>query len=192
MISKEAPTADATFFSSPAALRKWFDRHHETAGMLWVGFHKKHTGEPSVTWPEAVDEALCVGWIDGIRKSIDENRYKIRFTPRRRSSIWSAVNIARVGALEKEKRMRPAGRAAFAQRRENRSGIYAYEQRPIDLPGPYEAVLKKNEAAHAFFNAQPPSYRKLATWFVLSAKKEATRLARLKRLVDFCAAGKRL
>lgn len=188
----QASAADVTFFSSPAALRKWFDRHHETADMLWVGFHKKHTGEPSVTWPEAVDEALCVGWIDGIRKSIDEDRYKIRFTPRRRASIWSAVNIARVAVLKKEKRMRPAGLAAFADRRENRSGIYAYEQRTAELPEPYNAALKRHGPACAFFTAQPPSYRKLVNWWVVSAKKEETRAARLEKLIQACTAGKRL
>jgi uncharacterized protein YdeI (YjbR/CyaY-like superfamily) len=189
---KADPAAGVVFFPTPADMRKWFAAHHATAGELWVGFHKKASGEPSVTWPESVDEALCVGWIDGIRKSIDAGRYKIRFTPRRRGSVWSAVNIARVAVLEKEKRMRPAGRAAFAERRENRSGIYSYEQRPVELPEPYEAVLEKNKTAHAFFRAQPPSYRKMASWFVLSAKKEETRTARLARLVEMCAAGKRL
>jgi uncharacterized protein YdeI (YjbR/CyaY-like superfamily) len=190
--AKADPAADVVFFPTPADLRRWFAAHHATAGELWAGFRKKATGEPSITWPESVDEALCVGWIDGIRKSIDANRYKIRFTPRRRGSIWSAVNTARVAVLEKEKRMRPAGRAAFAERRENRSGIYSYEQRPVELPDPYDAALKKNKAAHAFYSAQPPSYRKMASWFVLSAKKEETRTARLAKLVEMCAAGKRL
>ena len=190
--AKADPAADVVFFPTQAAMRKWFAAHHATAAELWVGFHKKATGEPSVTWPESVDEALCVGWIDGIRKSIDGDRYKIRFTPRRRGSVWSAVNIARVAVLQKQKRMRPAGTAAFAERRENRSGIYSYEQRPVELPEPYRAVLEKNKAAHAFFSAQPPSYRKMASWFVLSAKKEETRAARLAKLVEMCAAGKRL
>jgi uncharacterized protein YdeI (YjbR/CyaY-like superfamily) len=183
---------DVTFFRTPADLRKWFAKHHATADELWVGFYKKDSGEPSITWPESVDEALCVGWIDGIRKSIDANRYKIRFTPRRPRSIWSAVNIARVAVLTKEKRMRPAGVAAFAERRDNRSGIYSYEQRPTDLPEPYIGILKRHPAAYAFFMAQPPGYRKLATWFVLSAKKEETRTARVARLVEVCLAGKRL
>ena len=184
--------AGERFFKTPADLRKWFAKHHATDDAVWVGFYKKSSGEPSVTWPEAVDEALCVGWIDGIRKSIDATRYKIRFTPRRRGSIWSAVNIARVAVLEQEQRMQPPGRAAFADRRENRSGIYAYEQRPVELPEPYRTLLKRNKSAHAFFMAQPPSYRKLAIWWVVSAKKEETRAARVAKLIEVCRAGKRL
>jgi uncharacterized protein YdeI (YjbR/CyaY-like superfamily) len=139
-----------------------------------------------------VDEALAVGWIDGIRKRIDDERYKIRFTPRRRGSIWSAINIARVEELKKAGRMQPAGLEAYAARRENRSGIYSYEQRTADLPEPYAGVLRANKPAHAFFAAQPPSYRKLACWFVVSAKKEETRAARLGKLIEMSAAGKRL
>lgn len=180
------------FFRTPAELRRWFAKHHATEDVLWVGFYKKESGQPSITWPESVDEALAVGWIDGIRKRIDGQRYKIRFTPRRRGSVWSAVNIARVSELTKAGRMRPAGLEAFAIRRENRSGIYSYEQRGVDLPDPYATVLRANERAHAFFAAQPPSYRKLACWFVVSAKKEETRTARLKKLIDMSAAGKRL
>jgi uncharacterized protein YdeI (YjbR/CyaY-like superfamily) len=184
--------AGVRFFKTPADLRQWFAKHHATADAVWVGFYRKGSGEPSITWPESVDEALCVGWIDGIRKSIDATRYKIRFTPRRRGSIWSAVNIARVGVLEQEQRMQAAGRAAFADRRENRSGIYAYEQRPVDLPEPYSTLLQRNPSAHAFFMAQPPSYRKLATWWVVSAKKDETRAARVAKLIEACLAGKRL
>jgi uncharacterized protein YdeI (YjbR/CyaY-like superfamily) len=185
-------TAGVRFFKTPADLRKWFAKHHATGDPVWIGFYRKGSGEPSITWPESVDEALCVGWIDGVRKSIDATRYKIRFTPRRRGSIWSAVNIARVAVLEREQRMQPAGRAAFADRRENRSGVYAYEQRPVELPEPYSTLLKQNAAAHAFFTAQPPSYRKLATWWVVSAKKEETRAARVAKLIEVSLAGKRL
>lgn len=180
------------FFRTPADLRRWLAKHHDTAAVRWVGYYKKDSGEPSVTWPESVDEALCVGWIDGVRKSIDAARYKIRFSPRRRGSIWSAVNIARVAALTKERRMRPAGLAAFEARRENRSGIYSYEQRPAELPEPYAGQLRAHEGARAFFAAQSPSYRRLASWYVLSVKKEATRAARMATLLDRCAAGKRL
>src|SRR5436190_10818786 len=123
-----------TFFSTPAEFRKWLRRHHETEKELWVGFHKKHTGRPSMTWPESVDEALCVGWIDGIRKSIDQDRYAIRFTPRRRRSIWSKVNIRRVAFLTNEQLMQSTGLAAFKARIENKSGIYSYEQRSEQLP----------------------------------------------------------
>jgi len=181
-----------TFFRTPADLRKWFRKNHATATELWIGFYKVGSGKPSVTWPESVDEALCCGWIDGIRKTIDEDSYKIRFTPRRPRSVWSAVNIKRVKVLSDEKRMLPAGRKAFEARRENRSGIYSYEQRPQDLPQPYLGEMKRNKAAWAFFAAQPPSYRKVMTWFILSAKREETRLQRLKKLIDVSATGKRM
>jgi uncharacterized protein YdeI (YjbR/CyaY-like superfamily) len=181
-----------TFFPTPADLRKWFRKNHATATELWIGFYKVGRGKPSVTWPESVDEALCCGWIDGIRKTIDEDSYRIRFTPRRPRSVWSAVNIKRVKVLSDEKRMLPAGRKAFEARRENRSGIYSYEQRPQDLPQPYLGEMKRNKAAWAFFAAQPPSYRKVMTWFILSAKREETRLQRLKKLIDVSATGKRM
>ena len=183
---------EVKFFATPAHLRRWFEKNHETVQELWVGFHKKDSGRPSITWPESVDEALCVGWIDGIRKRIDEASYKIRFTPRRAGSIWSAINVGRVAVLEKEGRMRPAGRAAFAKKRENKSGIYSYEQRPAELPEPYRSRLAADRRAVEFLAAQPPSYRKLMTWFILSAKREETRLARLEKLVAACHAGKRL
>jgi uncharacterized protein YdeI (YjbR/CyaY-like superfamily) len=123
-----------TCFRTPAAFRAWLRQHHARSGELWVGYYKKDSGTPSLTWPESVDEALCVGWIDGIRKRIDDVRYMIRFTPRRRGSVWSSVNIARVHALIEQGRMQPAGLEAFDARTENRSGIYSYEQRPADLP----------------------------------------------------------
>jgi uncharacterized protein YdeI (YjbR/CyaY-like superfamily) len=186
------PPASPRFFRTPADLRRWFERHHATAAELWVGFHKKDSGRPSITWPESVDEALSFGWIDGIRKTVDETSYKIRFTPRRRRSVWSAINIARVGVLEKEGRMTPAGRAAFAARLENRSGIYAYEQRTAALPAPYRAVLDGDPAAAAFFDAQPPSYRKLMMWWIVSAKKEETRVGRAEKLLEACRARRRL
>jgi uncharacterized protein YdeI (YjbR/CyaY-like superfamily) len=190
--SAAGAAAAVRFFKTPAELRRWFAKHHASEDVLWVGFYRKDSTEPSVTWPESVDEALSIGWIDGIRKRIDDQRYKIRFTPRRPGSIWSAVNLARVAELKKAGRMRAAGLEAFAARRENRSGIYSYEQRSVDLPDPYDAALRANKRAQAFFAAQPPSYRKLAYWFVLSAKKEETRNQRLEKLVAACAAGKRL
>ena len=181
-----------TFFSSTADFQKWFQQHHTSTRELWVGFYKKGSGRPSITWPESVDEALCVGWIDGIRKSIDAESYMIRFTPRRRGSIWSAVNIKRVEALTNEKRMQPAGLAAFANRRENKSGIYSYEQRSEQLPEPYAGLLRKNKKAWEFFQAQPPSYRKTIGWWVVSAKQEETRRKRLAKLIAASAGGKRL
>ena len=186
-----SPT-DVTYFRAPGHLRRWFRTHHATAAELWVGYYKKDTGRPSVTWPESVDEALAVGWIDGIRKSIDHERYVIRFTPRKKGSIWSAVNIRRVKALTAEGRMRPSGLQAYAARRPNRSGIYAYEQRRDRLEEPYASALRRHPAASAFFEAQPPSYRKTLGWWIVSAKKEETRAKRLQILIDACANGKRL
>jgi uncharacterized protein YdeI (YjbR/CyaY-like superfamily) len=183
---------EIVFFPTPADLRKWFRKNHATAQDLWVGFYKKHTEEPSITWPESVDEALCVGWIDGIRKRIDDVSYVIRFAPRRRGSIWSAVNIKRVAVLTNEKRMQPAGLAAFAARRENKSGIYSYEQRSAQLPEPYASLLRKNRDAWKFFQAQPPSYRKTIGWWVVSAKQEETRRKRLQKLIAESARRKRL
>jgi uncharacterized protein YdeI (YjbR/CyaY-like superfamily) len=136
-----------TFFRTPADLRKWFAKHHAVALELWVGYYKKATGEPSITWPESVDEALCVGWIDGIRKRVDDKRYTIRFTPRKAVSVWSAINIRRVQALTKEGRMQPAGLKAYQARRENKSGIYSYEQRRAQLEAPYDRLLQENQGA---------------------------------------------
>jgi uncharacterized protein YdeI (YjbR/CyaY-like superfamily) len=192
-MTTKAPTKiKATFFRTPADLRKWFQKNHAIAAELRVGYYKVGSGRPSITWPESVDEALCVGWIDGVRHRIDDESYTIRFTPRQAVSTWSAVNIRRVKALTDEKRMQPAGLKAFAVRRQNRSGIYAYEQRPTELVEPYRAEMKRNKAAWAFFEAQPPSYRKTLTWWVISAKQEETRLKRLKTLIETCEEGRRM
>ncbi len=180
------------FFPSPSHLRKWFEKHHATERELWVGFFKKSSGKRSVTWPESVDEALCVGWIDGIRKSVDEESYTIRFTPRKPRSIWSAVNIKRARTLAEQGRIRPAGLKAFQARTENRSGIYSYEQRRDQLEEPYGSMLKKDADAWAFFQAQPPSYRKAAGWWVVSARREETRLRRLGRLIADSARGRQI
>ncbi len=180
------------FFRSPADLQRWFDANHASASELWVGYFKKGSGRPSVTWPESVDEALCVGWIDGIRKSVDRERYTIRFTPRKAGGIWSSINVRRVGALSREQRMRPAGLEAFAGRRENKVGVYSYEKRPDGLPEPYRSFLAKNRKARAFFEAQPPSYRRAACWWVISAKKEETRWKRLARLLRDSEGGRRI
>ena len=184
--------AGVQFFATAADLRKWFRAHHKTADELWVGFHRKDSGRKSITWPEAVDEALCVGWIDGIRKRLDETSFTNRFTPRRKGSTWSAVNIARVAALTEGKRMRPAGLAAFAERKLFRSGIYSYEQRPQTLPELYAKQMQKHARAWDFFQAQPPGYRKLMTWYIVSAKKDDTRQQRFERLLDACRRGVRL
>lgn len=145
-----------------------------------------------MTWPESVDEALCYGWIDGVRKSLDEISYTIRFTPRKTTSIWSLVNIKKVEVLTAEGRMQAAGIKAFAARKENKSGIYAFEQEPAGLPEAFERVFSKNKAAWSFFQAQPPSYRKTLIWWVISAKREATRKSRLDRLIEASAQSLRL
>ena len=170
----------------------WLEENHATATELWVGFYKKDSGKPSITWPQSVDQALCFGWIDGIRKRVDESSYQIRFTPRRRGSIWSAINIKRAKELVREKQMRPTGLKAFQVRIENKSGIYSYEQRSTELSEPYAKVLRKNKAASNFFETQPPSYRKMIGWWIVSAKKEETRIARLVKLISESAKGKRL
>jgi uncharacterized protein YdeI (YjbR/CyaY-like superfamily) len=180
------------FFRSAADFRTWLEKNHATATVLWVGFYKKDSGKPSITWPESVDQALCFGWIDGIRKRVDENSYQIRFTPRRRGSIWSAINIKRAKELVRQKQMRPTGLKAFAARIENKSGIYSYEQRSTELSQPYANLLEKNKPASNFFKKQPPSYQKMIGWWIVSAKKEETRMARLAKLISESAKGKRL
>jgi len=180
----------ATFFRTPSDFRRWLEQHHATAKELLVGFHKTGSGKASITWPESVDEALCFGWIDGIRRSVDDVTYSIRFTPRKKSSTWSAINIRRVAALTDQGRMQPAGLAAYRARKENKSGIYSYEQRNATLVEPYATRLRRNKAAWAFFRAQPPSYQKVANWWVVSAKQEATRLRRLERLIEDSAHGR--
>jgi len=185
-------TVNPKFFKTPSAFRKWLAAHHADSKELWVGFYKKDSGKPSIDWPESVDEALCFGWIDGIRKSIDAESYKIRFTPRKLISVWSAVNIKNVEKLVKEDRMQPAGLKGFEARKENRSGIYSYEQRSAELVEPYLGKLERNQSAWKFFQAQPVGYRKQMNWWVVSAKQEATRLKRLGKLIEASAAGRRL
>ena len=180
------------YFATPAEFRDWLDKHHATKQELWVGYYKKASGKPSMTWPESVDEALCYGWIDGIRKSVGDDSYTIRFTPRRPRSVWSAVNVRRVEEMTREGRMRPAGRAAYEARVESRSGIYSHEQQAVELDGSYGEQLRRNREAWAFYQAQPASYRKAVNWWVLSAKKEETRLRRLGQLIEASAGGRRI
>ncbi|MDX6710456.1 MAG: hypothetical protein QOH96_1472 [Blastocatellia bacterium] len=172
------------FFKSPADFRKWLQDNHASADELWVGFYKKGSGRQSITWPESVDEALCFGWIDGIRKSVDEESYTIRFTPRRVGSIWSTVNINRAQALIIEGRMHQIGLDAFLAKKENKSGIYSYEQRKDQLDKPFEKILRQNRSAWDFFQTQSPAYRRAAVWWVVSAKREETRLKRLLKLIE--------
>ncbi len=180
------------FFKTPTAFREWLAANHSKSKELWVGFYKKGSGKPSITWPESVDEALCFGWIDGVRKRIDEQSYMIRFSPRKPASIWSAVNIRNMERLIKENRVQPAGIRAYEKRKEYRSGIYSYEQRSAELVEPYAGRLKRNKAAWKFFQAQPPGYRKMMNWFVVSAKLETTRRKRLDQLIKASAKGERI
>lgn len=171
------------FFSNTTELRHWFEKNHLTATELWVGFHKKHTAKPTISWPQSVDEALCYGWIDGIRKSIDENSYKIRFTPRKAKSIWSAVNIKKMETLVQKGLMQPAGLAAFEKRDDTRSKVYSFEQENIVLDKKFEKIFKANKKAWTYFQAQAPSYKRTAIWLVISAKQEATKEKRLMDLI---------
>jgi uncharacterized protein YdeI (YjbR/CyaY-like superfamily) len=186
--SKDRPT----FFQRPAAFRAWLERNHEKATELLVGFYKKDSGKPSITWPESVDEALSFGWIDGVRRRIDDVSYSIRFTPRRRGSIWSAINIARVEALKELGRMRPAGLAAFALRDEAKSRVYSFENAPRELPPADEKKFRANRKAWKFFNEQPPGYRRQMIFWITSAKREETRARRLAQLIDDSANGLRI
>lgn len=186
---KESP--QPTFFATPAEFRAWLEEHHQTARELLVGYYKKGSGRPSITWPESVDQALCFGWIDGIRKRIDDVSYTIRFTPRKQRSNWSAVNIARVQELTELGLMRPAGLKAFEERLEEKSGIYSYEQRDTaQLTAEYEQQFRANQQAWDFFQSRAGSYRKAAIWWVVSAKKEETRLKRLATLIEDSAQGR--
>ena len=189
---KEAGKSAAVYFESPLAFRRWLEKHHESAIELLVGFHKSHTGRPTLTWPESVDEALCVGWIDGIRRRVDDERYTIRFTPRRRHSVWSLINVRRVAVLTEEGRMHPAGRRAFEARRDDRTGIYSAEQRKVVLGPAGTRRFKANKAAWRFFESQPPGYRKTAIHWVTSAKKAETQARRLETLIADSAGGLRI
>ncbi len=178
------------FFATPADFRAWLEKHHAVEMELSVGFYKRDSGRPSITWPESVDVALCYGWIDGVRNSIDEISYRIRFTPRKATSIWSAINVSRVAELTKLGLMRPAGLKAFDARKGDKTGIYAYEQRKkAKLPPAYERQFRANKKAWDFFQSQPPWYRRTAAYRVISAKQEPTRLKRLAQLIRDSEAG---
>jgi len=178
------------FFATPNKWRLWLEANHATERELWVGFYKRSAGKPSITWPESVDEALCLGWIDGIRKRVDVVSYTIRFTPRKATSTWSTVNIGRVAELQTQGRMRPAGQAAFDKRKEEKSGIYSYEQEQSDnqaklrkLARKHQAALKANAKAWEFFRSQAPWYQRAATFWINSAKRPETQLKRLETLI---------
>jgi uncharacterized protein YdeI (YjbR/CyaY-like superfamily) len=183
--------SDIHFFATPGAWRAWLEKNHAKAQAIRVGFYKRGSGRPTITWPESVDEALCFGWIDGVRRSVGPDAYEIRFTPRKPTSIWSAINVKRVAELQREGRMTPAGREAFERRREAKTAIYAYEQRKTaELPPEMRKKLFSNRKARAYFESRPPSYRHLAAYWILSAKKEATRERRLQLLIE-CSAEER-
>jgi len=173
------------FFASPAEWRDWLEKHHSEFQELWVGLYKHDSGRPSITWPEAVDGALCFGWIDGVRKSIDAISYKIRFTPRKPRSVWSALNIKRAGELSELGLMHPASATAFKKREDDRPAIYAYEQRTkAKLPAAFEDDFRRQDRAWEFFQSQAPWYQRTSTYWVISAKRKETRLKRLAILID--------
>ncbi len=185
-------TAKAKFFRTPDDWVCWLEKHHADSKELIVGFYKKGTGKPSIDWPQSVDGALCFGWIDGVRRGLDEESYSVRFTPRRPKSTWSAVNIARVAELTASGKMRPAGIAAFATRTEERSGIYAFEQKQVELSAAQELYFRKHETAWRFFQSKPPGYRRIAQWWVISAKREETKEKRLATLIEVSGQGRLL
>lgn len=180
---------DVRYVASTEELRDWFDANHETATELWLGYHRKATGRPTVTWSEAVDEALCVGWIDSVRYRIDDERSAQRFTPRRKGSVWSAINVAKVAELTAQGRMRPAGLAAFEARDPERTAIYSYERDTAAFSDEETAAFRAADGAWADWERRPPGYRRTATHWVTSAKRPETRARRLAALIEGHAAG---
>lgn len=181
------------FFPTPADFRKWLDKNSENETELLVGFYKTNSGKPSITWPESVDEALCYGWIDGVRKSLGEDSYTIRFTPRKPTSIWSAINIDKMENLQKQGLVKPAGIAAYEKRTENKSRIYSHERKEdAVLPAEMGKQFKANKKAWEFFSKQAPSYQKTMLHLIVSAKQEKTRQSRFEKLLKASADGKRV
>lgn len=183
---------NVTFLDSPAAFRQWLEENHDTATELLLGFHKKGTGKPSLTYAEALDEALCFGWIDGVRKSLGETSYTIRFTPRKKGSIWSNVNIKHVERLTAAGRMQPSGLKAFEARDPAKSGVYLYENQARELSADLEERFKADPKAWEFFRSQAPSYQRTIKGWVMAAKKEETRASRLSKLIEASAQGRRV
>ena len=181
------------FFAKPAAFRAWLEKHHRTQPEQWIGFYRRASGRASITWPEAVDEALCFGWIDSLRKTISPHSYKIRFTPRRPGSNWSAINIARMKELIRLDRVRPAGMTAFRKRLPAKSRVYSYENRKAaKLSATATRLFRRQSAAWDFFQQQPAFYRQMMVWWVVSAKLPQTQKNRLQRLIASSRAGHRL
>ncbi len=181
-----------TFFQSGSDFRKWLASNHDKFHELWVGFYKKNSGKAGISYLEAVDEALCFGWIDGLKKRVDDVSYTHRFTPRKAKSFWSAVNIKRVGELQQLGRMAAPGLKAFAGRDEQKAMQYSYERGACILEGSHEKQFRRSPTAWTFFQAQPPGYRRTATWWVISAKREETREKRLAKLIETSQHGRRL
>ena len=187
------PTRDqVAVFRDKAAFRAWMDEHHDTAPDVWVGYYRKGAGKTSITYADAVDVGLAFGWIDGLTYRIDDEVHANRFTPRRRRSNWSAVNVGRMQALIAAGEAHPAGIAAFEARAPERTGVYSYENAPRDLPAEYAAALEANSEAWRFWQEQPPSYRRRATYWVVWAKRPETRERRFRTLIEDCAAGRRV
>ena len=185
--------SEPLWFDDAAGWRAWLQANHDRAAEVWVGMYKKHSASHNMTWSEAVDEALCFGWIDSVMHRIDDERHAQRFSPRKAGSNWSAVNVAKVERLRAAGLMHDAGEDAFAKRREDRTGVYSFEQAtPAELSAGQRARLDADEAAAAFFDAQPPGYRRTAIHWVTSAKKPETRERRLATLIADSAAGRRL
>jgi len=180
------------FFTTREKFREWLEKNHASATELEVGFYKKSSGKKSITYAEALDEALCFGWIDGVRHSLDETSYQQRFTPRRPRSIWSLVNVKHIERLKKEGRMHAAGLAAYEQRDPKRTGIYSFENAPRELSAEYEKEFRKTKGAWEYFQTYPPYLKKTVSYWVMSAKKEETRLERLRRLIESSAKGERV
>jgi uncharacterized protein YdeI (YjbR/CyaY-like superfamily) len=181
-----------TFFKTPADFREWLELNYDSAEELILGLYKKVSGKPSITISEAQEEAICFGWIDGVARRIDESSWTIRFTPRRRGSIWSAVNIKRAKALIASGRMTPAGLAEFEKRDDKRAGRYSYERLSAKFDAASEKTFRANKKAWAFFQAQPVGYQRLHTWWVMSAKREETRAKRLAVLIEISAQRRRI
>ncbi len=185
----DAGPKEPTFFKSPQEFYDWLEEHHETESEVYVGMYKQHTGKRAMSWSEAVDQALCFGWIDGRANRIDEDSYMQRFTPRRPGSNWSKINIEKVARLKEAGLMRPAGLAAFERRTAEKTGVYSFEREP-ELAPEYEARLRANSSAADYFDSRPPWYRRTAVHLVMSATREETRLRRLDRLIEDSAAGR--
>lgn len=187
-----APAVAPKFFENPRDFRKWLEKNYDKKKEVFVGFYKIGTGKKTITWPESVDEALCFGWIDGVRKSIDEKSYFIRFTPRKPTSTWSAINIGKIEELTKKGLMHPAGIAAFAQRKEHKSKIYSYEKEPVKLSAEFEKKLKANKKAWVYFQKQGAYYQNRVTNWIMGAKQKATNLKRLQTVIDLSEQQKKI